>query len=96
MLAAARARFATAGIDIAELRTTGDAAYFSEKIAAFCRGNFPAEAPSDPDTATSQSDPDPAGGAPETPGHESGDTAGTTTSSKLTERDRRLGSGGRI
>lgn len=74
MLAAARARFATAGIDIAELRTTGDAAYFSEKIAAFCRGKFPAEAPSDPDTATSQSDPDPAGGAPETPGHESGDT----------------------
>lgn len=57
MLAAARARFAAAGIDISQLRTTGDAAYFSERIAAFCRGESPTEYPSATDTAAPSSDP---------------------------------------
>jgi len=43
MPAAAQVKFAAAGIDISKLRTTGDAAYFSGEISAFCRGGSPAE-----------------------------------------------------
>ena len=35
---AAEVKFDAAGIDISRLKTTGDAAYFSQYIAAFCRG----------------------------------------------------------
>jgi hypothetical protein len=38
MLTIAKAKLAAAGIDISQLSTTGDAAYFSEKIATFCQG----------------------------------------------------------
>ncbi|MCP3666594.1 MAG: hypothetical protein GY696_29530, partial [Gammaproteobacteria bacterium] len=58
MLKAAEAKFEAAGIDISCLRTTGDAAYFSQSIAAFCRGECSEEAgetPSESDTATAAS-----------------------------------------
>lgn len=51
MLNGAKAKFEAAGIDISQLRTTGDAAYFSQHIAAFCRGECSEEASSDSDTA---------------------------------------------
>ncbi|MCP4107768.1 MAG: hypothetical protein GY749_19850 [Desulfobacteraceae bacterium] len=61
MLNAAETKFEAAGIDISRLRTTGDAAYFSQNIAAFCRGECSEEAeeiPSESDTATVVSLPD--------------------------------------
>lgn len=45
MLTIAKAKFAAAGIDISQLKTTGDAAYFSETIAKFCQGELEEEAP---------------------------------------------------
>ncbi len=58
MLKAAEVKFDAAGIDISLLKTTGDAAYFSQNIAVFCRGECSAEAPSWPDTAADESRPD--------------------------------------
>ncbi len=58
MLNSAKAKFEAAGIDISRIRTTGDAAYFSQNIAAFCRGECSEEveeAPSESDTATASS-----------------------------------------
>jgi len=43
MLEAAQARLAAVGIDFNDLKTTGDAAYFSHGIAGLCRGNQPDE-----------------------------------------------------
>ncbi len=57
MLKAAETKLDAAGIDISLLETTGDAAYFSQNIAAFCRGECSAEAPSKPDTAADASRP---------------------------------------
>ncbi|MCP4118350.1 MAG: hypothetical protein GY737_23705, partial [Desulfobacteraceae bacterium] len=56
MLKAAEAKFEAAGIDISRLRTTGDAAYFSQKIAAFCSGECSEETSSESDEASSESD----------------------------------------
>ncbi|QTA85701.1 hypothetical protein [Desulfonema magnum] len=51
MLKAAEAKFEAAGIDISRLGTTGDAAYFSQDIAAFCRGECSEEASSESDAS---------------------------------------------
>ena len=40
MLTIAKAKFAAAGIDISQLRTTGDAAYFSFTLGKFCQGDI--------------------------------------------------------
>lgn len=55
MLKAAKAKFEAAGIDISRLRTTGDAAYFSQKIAAFCNGECSEETSSESDASTAAS-----------------------------------------
>ena len=53
MLSIAKAKFAAAGIDISQLRTTGDAAYFSETIAKFCQGESETACESDANEAHS-------------------------------------------
>ncbi|MCP4489105.1 MAG: hypothetical protein GY820_17600 [Gammaproteobacteria bacterium] len=58
MLKAAEAKFEAAGIDISCLRTTGDAAYFSQKIAAFCNGECSEETSSESDAPATASLPD--------------------------------------
>jgi hypothetical protein len=47
MLEAAQARFAAVGIDLNELKTTADAAYFSQRIARLCQGRQANDSPSD-------------------------------------------------
>ncbi|MCP4487556.1 MAG: hypothetical protein GY820_09605 [Gammaproteobacteria bacterium] len=55
MLKAAEAKFEAAGIDINRLKTTGDAAYFSQKIAAFCSGECSEETSSESDASAAAS-----------------------------------------
>lgn len=52
MLENAKARFASAGIDISQFKTTGDAAYLSGKIAALCRGECSEDGHAESNAAT--------------------------------------------